>query len=195
MPLPDFSRFWGMTVHSGSINSRPLPPSISSHLHVAWLWSPWWRLTSCADGFLWCVMWKEPWRLTPRNSPTSMATMCLRSLPIKPSDCRVPAYSSLYASSRPFLLLFPLPGNKQKENTLSISGHPLPPVVSRSICHFNKMHSCRWLAGAHYTSIQLWRMNWASELNPTPAIESSMSLTISGPLRKKAHLILGFPRT
>lgn len=66
-----FFQVWGMTVHSGSINSAPLPPLISSHLHVAWLWSPWWRLTSCADGFLWCVMWKEPWKLTPRNSPTS----------------------------------------------------------------------------------------------------------------------------
>lgn len=175
MPLPDFSRFWGMTVHSGSINSPPPPLAICTCPGFEVPDGDWLHVLMVFYG-VWCEKNHGSWH--PEIVLLPMATMCLRSLPIKPSDCHVPAYSSLYASSRPLFLLLPLPENKWKENKLSISRHPLPPVVSRSIWHFNKMHICPCLPGAHYISIWLWRMNWASELNSIPVIERSMSLTI-----------------
>lgn len=155
MPLPDFSRFeaWLSTV--GALILPPCPPSSLAICTWPGFEVPdgdWLHVLMVFYG-VWCE--KNHGSSHPEIVLLPMATMCLRSLPIKPSDCRVPAYSSLYASSHPLLLLLPLPGNKQKKNKLSILGHPLPPVVSRSICHFNKMHSCPWLAGAHYTSIQL----------------------------------------
>lgn len=74
MPLPDFSRFWGMTVHSGSINS-PFSPALCTWPGFEVPDGDWLHVLMVFYG-VWCE--KNHGGCHPETVPLPMATMCLR---------------------------------------------------------------------------------------------------------------------